>query len=348
MVGEELAPKHSTLERRPCNRHQCGCSHLKCRYKSNSAGGKSIRTEHFGQLEQWGTQHKCKMHGDDDCRCICGDPTINQDWHDIVKGKTSVAVKGKLTVEWTKHVHLEFLEKKHKHNKYFDYLDNAVCKVNRIKCVGKCNKYSAGSRDRKNCNAKCITCKLDAIGDSRYKGLTATGRALYNKDISRAPYCGGGKLEDEPAKKNCVEGVGTDQQYKGTYTSFPTNYPTSQPTAIGHDGWEGLNPTAFPTSYPTPTSEYVRKTSYPTTYPTSYPTTYPTARPTYKEIQCVGHYVISSCSHICGSKGTKSKTYHVTQRARHGGAACPQLDGFVQALPCNRKVKCDPTKIYTP
>jgi hypothetical protein len=183
----------------------------------------------MGQLEQWGSQHKCKMihfgsykrnDVNSKCHCICGDPSINRDLIDrnnidgIVDGRTKIqlanqqqnlpyfangtidgrlAVKGKAVTDWFNHVHVDFI--RHTHNKYFDYLDNKDSLANptgkaRAKCVGDLYKGNCGG----------------------------TGTPSYCKAGHRGSF---------PTTGHCPEQNG----------AHPSPVPTPAPTAIGHDGW---------------------------------------------------------------------------------------------------------------
>jgi hypothetical protein len=266
--------------------------------------------------------------GKKDCRCICGDPSINQDlrdFHDIslqaladtaitqqtldsydgdygVTNSTPCELRGdgtlcdkyttlnKHVVDWTKHVHLEYL---HQKNHYFDYLDfldetNATavaeCLTKHDTCRNTCDNkqfdcISDGSdngfdcaRKLKNCKDSCVTCTLYAQGKSRVQCLPTPGK---NTDptspyFDNNPNCGGSNVAEL-----CKDGHQGDVPVSGGCTAAD----------------EAHHPTAAPTAHPTSTAEAGRflthdnpynQTSYPTKLPTQFPTATPTDSPTYE------------------------------------------------------------------
>lgn len=71
--GAECPETSESPQEAPCNRHQCGCTHLHCNYDG------AIKVSHVGALEEWGTQHRCNMvqaggSSARSCHCICGTP----------------------------------------------------------------------------------------------------------------------------------------------------------------------------------------------------------------------------------------------------------------------------------
>lgn len=283
-------------------------------------------------------------YGKKDCRCICGDPTINEDIHDFHPMADQAAsdtatrksdVPWSVTTnprhstpcelrpdgeeckkynilnhvqrgqnhwtDWTKHVHLEYL---HSKNHYFDYLDNlndstdmGVCKSKHSACVDTCdNKKKAvysgfacknpsvfGTADcerhYQNCKDSCVTCKLEAKGESRVQCLyrSATAPVIDNNPncggSTVAPLCLDGHVGTKPAEdSHCVA---PDEQ------NNPTPAPTARPTAaVGNtDGWGTKRGDVDLWG------NKVEITSYPTHEPTVFPTSQPTDTPTWKRTQ---------------------------------------------------------------
>merc|ERR1711871_1103240 len=58
-------------------------------------------------------------------------------------------------------------------------------------------------------------------------------------------------------------------------------------------------------------------------------------RPTNEAVDCVGAFGdYTDCSKGCGG-GQKSRTFHVTTPAEHGGAQCEHKDGYIETTECN-------------